>query len=132
MSRRLNVLIGIGIAAVSASSCSNGNPAAADADLLVDEIQIDSVDVRVLESSPPQAVAHVQGILGDGCSELRSESQTRLGNLVLVTILRERPREAVCTQIAKLYVADIPLKGEYPPGRYLLRVNEVEKTFTTE
>lgn len=77
-------------------------------------------------------MAHVQGILGDGCSELRSQSQTRLGNLVIVTILRERPRDAVCTQIAKLYVADIPLQGTYPPGRYLLRVNAVERAFTTE
>ena len=77
-------------------------------------------------------MAHVQGILGDGCSELRSQSQARLGHLVLVTILRQRPRDAVCTQIAKVYVADIPLQGEYPPGQYVLRVNEVEKAFTTE
>jgi hypothetical protein len=128
MLRKLNVLIGIGLGALTVS-CSS-NPAAPD--LLVDEIQIDGVDVRVLESSPPQAVAHVEGILGDACSELRSQTQTRLGHLVLVTILRERPRDAVCSQIAKLYVADIPLEGEYPPGHYLLRVNEVEKEFTTE
>lgn len=34
--------------------------------------------------------------------------------------------------LAKLYVADIPPKGEYPPGQYLLRVHEVEKPFTRE
>ncbi len=71
------MLIGlaIGIVGVTLPACSNSNPSAPDADLLVNEIQIDSVDV---------------------------------------------------------YVADIPLKGEYPPGQYLLRVNEVEKAFTTE
>jgi hypothetical protein len=132
MFRRLNVLVGIGLAAAGMPACSNSNPAAPDANLIVNEIPIDSVDVRVLESSPPQAVAHVEGILGDGCSKLRSESQARLGNLVLVTILRERPRDAVCSQIARLYSADIILKGEYPPGRYLLRVNEAEKAFSTE
>ena len=48
-----------------------------------------------------------------------------------VTILRERPREAVCTQIAKLYDDVIRLEGQFPPGDYLLRVNSVEKTFST-
>ena len=129
MSRRLNALMGISLGAVTVLACSS-NPAGPD--LLVDEIQIDSVEVRIVETPPPYAVAHVRGILGDGCSELRSQSQTRLGNLVIVTILRERPRDAICTQIAKLYEADIPLQGQYPPGQYLLRVNGVEKAFTME
>jgi len=127
--RRVNVAIGAAVA-VLAFGCS-GSPTA-PSDLLVDEIPIESVDVRVLETSPPQAVAHVEGILGDGCSSLHSQAQNRMGNLVLVTILRERPRDAVCSQIARLYSADIALQGVYPPGRYLLRVNEVDKPFTTE
>lgn len=131
LSRKLNGLIAIGIGIGAMQACSN-NPAGPDANLLVDEIQIDSVDVLILESFPVQAVAHVQGILGDGCSELHSQGQTRFESLVIVTILRERPRDAICTQIAKVYAADIPLEGQYPPGRYLLRVNTVEKAFTTE
>jgi hypothetical protein len=120
----------IGLVALVALGCASANPGAADP--VVDPIQIDSVDVRVLESSPPQAVAHVQGILGDGCSEFHSLSQSRSGSTITVTILRQRPRDAICTQIAKLYEADIPLEGQYPPGRYVLRVNGVEKVFTTE
>jgi hypothetical protein len=49
-----------------------------------------------------------------------------------LTILKQRPRQAVCTAIAKLYEADVPLQGQYPPGRYVLRVNGFEKPFTTE
>lgn len=100
--------------------------------LIVDAIQIESVDVRILESSPPQAVAHVLGFLGDGCSEFYSLDQARSGSTITVTILGKRPRQAVCTQIAKLYESDVPLAGQYPPGRYLLRVNGFEKVFTTE
>jgi hypothetical protein len=49
-------------------ACSNpSSPSVA-----IGEIQIESVDVRVIESSPPQAAAHVRGILGDGCSEFHS------------------------------------------------------------
>ena len=98
----------------------------------VTPIQIDSVDVQVQESSPPRAAAHVRGVIGDGCSELHSVQQARSGNAVILTILRERPIDAVCTQIARLYDETIPLEGTFPPGRYVLRVNGIETPFATE
>ena len=129
MARRLNAaLAATSLCAVAALACSTPT----SPDLIVDPIQIESVEVHITAGSPPQAEAHVEGILGDGCSEFHSQAQTRSGNTVTITLLRERPRDAICTQIAKLYVADIPLEGQYPPGRYELRVNDVEKTFTTE
>ncbi|HEY5906884.1 MAG TPA: hypothetical protein VIZ31_02515 [Vicinamibacteria bacterium] len=100
--------------------------------VVVDELLIESVDVRVLESSPPQAVAHVRGWLGDGCSEFHSLDQSRSGSTITLTIRKQRPRDAVCTAIAKLYEEDVRLQGQYPPGPYLLRVNGFEKPFTTE
>jgi len=130
MPRNLNLaqaVIGVTLAALG---CADANPGGSSP--VVDPIQIDSVDVRILESSPPQAVAHVKGLLGDGCSELHSLTQSRSASTITVTILRQRPRDAICTQIAKLYEADIPLEGQYPPGRYVLRVNGFEKVFTTD
>lgn len=99
---------------------------------LIAPIQIDRVDVRVLESSPPQVTALVEGVIGDGCSELNSERQARSGSTVTITVLGQRPPNAICTQIAKLYRKEIPLEGAYPPGQYVLSVNGVEKTFTTQ
>jgi hypothetical protein len=58
--------------------------------------------------------------------------QQRSGNIVTVTILRERPRHAICIQIAKLYDDVIRLEGSFPPGVYQLRVNAFETTFTTQ
>jgi len=131
MPRNLNLAQGaIGLVTLVALGCAYANPGGSSP--VVDPIQIDSVDVRILESSPPQAVAHVQGLLGDGCSELHSLTQSRSASTITVTILRQRPRDAICTQIAKLYEADIPLEGQYPPGRYVLRVNAFEKVFTTD
>jgi hypothetical protein len=103
-----------------------------DPDVVVEPIQVDSVDVRVMESSPPHATAHVRGVLGDGCASFHSLEQQRSGSTVTVTILRERPRDAICTQVAKLYEADVPLQGSFPPGAYVVRVNGVEQPFTTE
>ena len=100
-------------------------------DVVTEPIQIDRVDVLILESAPPQVTVRVEGVLGDGCATLHSVGQQRSGNTVTVTILRERPREAICTQIAKLYDDVIRLEGQFPPGDYLLRVNSVEKTFST-
>ena len=100
-------------------------------DVVTEPIQIDRVDVLILESSPPQVTVRVEGVLGDGCATLHSVGQVRSGNTVTVTILRERPRKAICTQIAKLYDEVIRLEGQFPPGDYLLRVNSVEKTFST-
>ena len=111
--------------------CGHSDRASAS-DVTIDPIQIESVDVVVQETSPPRASAHVRGVLGDGCSSLHSVEQQRSGSTVTLTILRERPTDAVCIQIARLYDERIPLEGTFPPGRYLLRVNRLETPFTTE
>jgi hypothetical protein len=98
--------------------------------LLVEPIHVESVDVVVLRSLPAQAVAHVRGVVGDGCSTVRSVEQQRSGNVVTITILRQRPAQAVCTQIALLYDEEIRLDGSFPAGTYVVRVNGVERTFT--
>ena len=100
--------------------------------VLIEPISIESVDVLVMESFPPQAAAHVTGVIGDGCSELHSVQQQRTGTTVVMTILRERPRDAICTQIAKLYDETIPLEGTFPPGPYDLIVNGFRKAFVTQ
>jgi hypothetical protein len=51
---------------------------------------------------------------------------------VVLTILRQRPANAMCIQIARLYDETLRLEGTFPPGRYLLRVNGVETSFATE
>jgi len=111
------------VAACSGSTCP---------DVVVAPIQITRVDVRIMESFPPQVLAHVEGVLGDACTELSSVTQSRLGRRVIIAILRERPRDAICAQVVKLYEEDVPLEGVYPAGEYVLRVNDYETTFTTE
>jgi len=127
----ITTLVCAGLTAVLVACSDQSTPTSAD-DLVVEPIQVEEVDVLVLESFPPQAVAHVRGVLGDGCSEFHSLQQERSGNAVTVTILRERPRDAICIQIGKLYEENIPLMGQYPAGNYVLRVNEVVTRFRTE
>ena len=122
--------VGALAAPLALGACGRSNPASGD--LLIDPIQVESVDVLVQESDPPQASAHVRGVIGDGCSSLHSVAQERSGTTVVLTILRQRPANAMCIQIARLYDETLRLEGTFPPGRYLLLVNGVETSFTTE
>jgi hypothetical protein len=99
-------------------------------DLVVEPILVDEVQVRLVQTVPPQAEAHVVGVLGDACATLHSVRQARSGNEVTVTILRQRPLVAVCAQIALPYDDVIRLDGVFPAGDYLVRVNGVERAFS--
>jgi hypothetical protein len=102
----------------------------ASQDLTIEPISIDSVEVLVGTSVPVTVEVQVHGVVGDGCSVLHSVQQERSGSTVTIAILRERPRDAFCTQIARLYDARIRLEGAFPSGSYLVRVNEVERAFS--
>jgi hypothetical protein len=118
----------LAVLALAAPGC--GSPSdPTDLTPVVEPILIDSVTVRVAESLPVQVFAHVNGIVGDGCSTLLPVEQSREGNRVAIAILRQRPKSAICTQIAKLFNEDIRLQGAFPPGHYTLRVNETLRTF---
>jgi hypothetical protein len=111
-------------------ACARSSPASSD--LLVEPIPISSVDVIVEEGEPPRVSAHVRGALADGCSSLYSIGQERSDNTVVVTILRQRPANAICIQVARIYAETVRLEGAFPPGRYVLRVNAFETSFTVE
>ncbi len=126
ISDRAAVLPVLAVAIATAIACSN--PASPES-VRIDPIQIDTV--TVLNLATAQVSARVRGVIGDGCSTLKSVTQARSGNAVTLTILRERPENAVCTQIALLYDETIPLEGSYPAGRYTLKVNSLEIAFET-
>jgi len=98
--------------------------------IVIEPIQIDSVELVRNLATPSGLGVHVQGVVGDGCAELLPVRQVREGAVITITIERQRPEEAICIQIAKLYDAIIPLEGEFPPGQYLVRVNAKEITFS--
>ena len=95
-------------------------------------IQIDQVEIRLAESFPVQVFAHVRGVIGDGCSSVLPVTQQRDGNTITLSINRQRPADAICTQIAKLYEENIRLEGDFPAGEYVLKVNDVTQPFTVK
>lgn len=93
--------------------------------VIVKAIHVDSI--QILLDGPPSA--RVRGVIGDGCTELSGRSESRSGNRITITIYAQRPAEAVCIQIARLYDEVLRLPGEFPRGDYVLAVNGVETAF---
>lgn len=110
---------------LTAVACApNGTPSQPESPgMAIGRIQIDSVTIRTAQSFPVQVFARVQGVIGDGCSTLLPLEQTRSGSVVTLEITRQRPKDAICTQIAKLYDEQIRLEGEFRAGDYTLQVN---------
>jgi hypothetical protein len=118
----------VAFAAVTSVGCrSSTDPS--NPRIVIEPIQIDSVELVRNLATPSGLGVHVQGVVGDGCAELLPVRQTREGALITIKIQRQRPEEAICVQIAKLYDAIIPLEGEFPPGPYVVGVNTKEITF---
>jgi hypothetical protein len=117
--------LGLGLGLLLTAAC-HGTPAAPpEASVIVRPIHVDSVEV-VLDAAP---AAHVRGIVGDGCTELQGVTQARTGSAIEITILSRRPADAICTQLAKLYDALLPLAGPFPSGSYVVTVNGVAAPF---
>jgi hypothetical protein len=97
---------------------------------IVGPIQVESMEIVRNASSSSGLGVRVRGVIGDGCTELLLPiTQEREGALIRIRILRQRPADAICTQIAKLFDQVVPLLGEFPPGRYIAQVNDRELAF---
>lgn len=88
---------------------------------------IETVDVLVMESFPPQLSLQVTGYQSDGCDfpaqvEIRREAET---STVYVQIFREMPLAVMCPANIIPYEASINL-GAFDPGTYTIIVNDVE------
>jgi len=114
---------------VAGGGTNGGGAGEPSGNLEIKPIQIESVDVRIAESYPPQLFADVTGWVGDGCTVAREPEITREGNTITVTILSERERDAICTQILMGYQKSIAL-GSVEPGEWTVKVNDYVQTVT--
>ena len=94
---------------------------------------IDSVDVLIRESAPPQVSVKVLAGLPGGCAQRDSHSVSRSGDTFTVTVLNSMPAgNAICTMIYGTYELSIDLGRELVPGTtYTVRVNDKTTTFRT-
>jgi hypothetical protein len=93
-------------------------------------MQIDDVSVEIAESYPVQVFAIIKATLPDGCSSKGAITQMRQGNTIIINAEMNHSGADVCTMIVSFVDERIALEGDFPPGEYVLKVNNVETRFS--
>ena len=95
---------------------------------------IDRLDVRVLESSPPQYVLSVRAGLPSGCAEKNRHEAERVADAITVTVLNWMPTGSTpCTMIYGSYELNINVGSDFRPGTtYSVIVNDKRTTFVAQ
>ena len=96
-----------------------GLPTAPGDDLVVVPAPIDTVDVVVGESAPPQYFLRVVSIQQDGCRDFDGYEVTRDGNRILVDVTNKQPEDmsvVLCLMIYKTTESNIALGSDFEAG----------------
>lgn len=100
-------------------------------EMLISPANLDSLELQVKESKPVQVSAIVKGTLGDGCTNLNAIEQKREGNTFTIDVTVKRPKDAMCTMIAKLLNETVPLDvAGLKAGTYIVAAGTLSQTFT--
>ena len=97
---------------------------------------IESVEIIVAESFPPQYFAHIVYGLPNGCVEFYGYEESRSGNTVAITVTNLKPAPSEPVACAAIYLTQelsVPLGKDFRPGEtYTVTVNEVVETFVAQ
>lgn len=84
---------------------------------------IDSAELRILESFPPQVLLTLQGSLPTPCHQIRVRpSPPDRENKIQVEVYSVSSPGAICIQVLAPFDANVPL-GSFPKGKYTVWVN---------
>jgi hypothetical protein len=94
-----------------------------DEQLTRGEVFLDSVQILVLESFPPQFMLNVSGSLPTPCHELRAEvSDLDAQNRIEIELYSLVDPDVICVQVLEPFEENIYL-GTFPTGTYVVLVN---------
>ena len=94
---------------------------------------IESVEVIVGQSSPPQYIARVISGLPGGCAQFEEITTERDGETIRIVVWNTMPaagESVVCTMIYGFVEHDVALGSDFTSQqRYTVEVNDVTETF---
>jgi hypothetical protein len=94
---------------------------------------IESVEIQVAESWPPQYFLLVVSGLPNGCAQFGRYEKTQDGDVIRVEIINLERVNTVCTEEYRTVETNIPLGSDFKPGAtYTVQVNDVTETFVTQ
>ena len=128
MSRFLLVLLVAAAALAAACSSDSGTSGPR-----LEEAPIDGLNLRSIDTSPPQYEVHVQAGLPSGCVTPHSHEVERDNTTLRVKVLNQHSGDEVCTTIYGMYDLTVPLPGPFQSGaQYRVEVNDESLSFTAE
>ena len=93
---------------------------------------IESIEVLIMESFPPQYSVVVVSGLPNSCITFGGYTLTRDGNTIRVDVINWNPAnpDVLCLQVYGIVETNILLGSDFEPGKtYMVNVNEVTKSF---
>ena len=99
-------------------------------------LMVESFDVIVRESFPPQITVTVSGYWPNGCSFPVQTNVLREGSTVFIHIFRIAPPDVMCAQVLQAHAEDIPITeafmdgDAFRSGTYDIDINGVVRTVT--
>ena len=111
-------------------------PRVVPADMVKVPAPIESVDIVIAESFPPQYFVHVVSGLPSGCVEFYGYEESRSGNAITITVTNLEPAPSAmiaCTAIYLTHEFSVPLGEDFEPGEiYTVAVNDVTETIVAQ
>ena len=98
---------------------------------IVAEMHVKAVEVRIAESTPAQVIVEVIGWLPDSCTSRHETHQSREGNTVTIRMTTKRPKDSVCATVVT-EIREQVLIGTFPPGDYVVIVNQMKQEFRVD
>jgi inhibitor of cysteine peptidase len=96
----------------------------------VGRANVESLDIKILESFPVQVQVTIKGTVSDACTTAGPIEQGRDGNSFLITVGANRPADAMCAQVITPFEQTIALDvAGLKAGTYAVEVNGVTETF---
>ena len=97
---------------------------------------IESVEINIAESFPPQYFLHVVSGLPSGCAKFNQYEMTRGGNEINVKVTNLVPAPDIlvaCTMIYGFHESNIALGSDFEGGQtYTVHVNDATETFVAQ
>jgi hypothetical protein len=134
MARECLVVVAAVLATSCASAVERGPSSPSSPGRVAVAAPIDGLDVRVLESNPPQYMLNVKAGLPSGCAERNRHETRREADAITVTVLNWMPAGSPpCTMIYGSYELNINLGGDFRAGTtYSVSVNDKRTTFVAQ
>ena len=98
---------------------------------LTGSADVQTLEIKILETNPPQVNAIARGQLPNaGCTTISEIKQTREGNIFTVNVITKFDPQVLCAQIFTPFEQVISLDVSLLlPGTYIVKVNGVESSF---